>query len=158
MPLLRTSQRQETSRTQEFWETGTVVYYETVCKLRDSFLLCGCLFESFYYQSQSLKLFGGCLGLEKRGRERPTWKSVTLSSGFGRGLGHSLVFPSWLEPTNQLYSLQMDVRWCDRVWVKLGYLTKLGFVGTGITKIFGAMNFKIMIHAHPQKKCTPWVV
>jgi hypothetical protein len=73
-------------------------------------------------------------------------------------LGHSLVFPSWLEPTNQLYSLQMDVRWCDRVWVKLGYLTKLGFVGTGITKIFGALNFKIMIHAHPQKKCTPWVV
>jgi hypothetical protein len=66
-------------------------------------------------------------------------------------LGHSLVFPSWLEPTNQLYSLQMDVRWCDRVWVKLGYLTKLGFVGTGITKIFGALNFKIMIHAHPQK-------
>ena len=101
---------------------------KTVCKLSPSFLLCGCLFASFCYQSQSLKLFGGCLGLEKRGRERPTWKSVTLSSGFGCGLGHSLVFPSWLEHTNQLYSLQMDVRWCDRVWVKLGYLTKLGFV------------------------------
>ena len=40
---------------------------KTVCKLSPSFLLCGCLFASFCYQSQSLKLFGGCLGLEKKG-------------------------------------------------------------------------------------------
>ena len=81
MPLLRTSQQQETSRTQEFWETGTVVYYETVCKLSPSFLLCGCLFASFCYQSQSLKLFGGCQSIEKRG---------------GRGEAHMKVCHSFL--------------------------------------------------------------
>ena len=37
MPLLRTSQQQETSRTQEFWETGTVVYSENCVQIESQF-------------------------------------------------------------------------------------------------------------------------